>query len=106
MWLFSKSGFFSAVQHFENPNLIHVRARFDGDLERLCIDHDVKPCIVVTPGNDYRYRMDFERATWTRIVSQEANAINYTNFKNAVHDGSQRDEAYMDVWWAMRRHQD
>lgn len=50
--------------------------------------------------------MDFERTTWMRIVSQEANAINYTNFKNAVHDGSQRDAAYMDVWWAMRQHQD
>lgn len=106
MWLFCKSGFFSAVQHFNNPDLIHVRARFNGDLECLCEVHGIKPCVTETPGNDYRYRMNFNRKDWARIVSQEAAEINYTNFKNAVHDRTERDDAYMAVWWDMRQHQD
>ncbi len=106
MWLFCRSGFFSAVRHFADPDTIHVRARFDGDLERLCGAHGVEPKVSVTPGNDYRYRMDFDRATWARIVAEEAEAIDYENFKAAVHDGTVRDAAYMGAWGAMRRGQE
>ncbi len=102
MWLFCKSGFFSAVEHFERPGVVHVRARFKGDLERLCKAHGVPSKVSVTPGNDYRFRMDFERGAWARIVSEEAEAIDYTNFKSAVHDGTARDEAYLSAWYAMR----
>lgn len=106
MWLFCKSGFFSGVRHFENPDLIHVRARFAGDLERLCGAHGVEPAVTVTPGNDYRFRMDFPREVWARIVAAEAAAIDYTNFKAAVHDGTERDAAYLGTWSAMRRGQE
>ena len=105
MWIFTKCGFFSAVQHFEDEGIIHVRARFKGDLERLCATYGVTVDIKETPGNDYRYRMDFARDIWADIVMQEATAIDYDNFKNAVHDGTARDRAYMDVWWAMRQRQ-
>ena len=36
MWVFTKTGFFSAVQNNQDSSLIHVRARFKGDLEKLC----------------------------------------------------------------------
>ncbi len=104
MWLFCKSGFFSAVRHAENPKLIHVRARFEGDLERLCEVNGLKEITVEhTPGNDYPYRADFLKPVWAAIVCREANEIDYTNFKNAVHDGTSRDQAYMAVWAALRR---
>lgn len=106
MWLFCQSGFFSAVRHFEHADVIHVRARFEGDLERLCEAHGVPPAVQVTPGNDYRYRMDFKRETWAKIVAAEALEIDYTNFKAAVHDGSARDTAYMAAWSAMRHGQE
>ena len=101
MWLYCKSGFFSGVRHAEKPNTIHVRARFKGDLERLCRAHGLRPKVAVTPKNDYRWRMDFPIAEWARIVMEEAESIDYENFKNAVHDGTERDEAYMNVWMAM-----
>ena len=41
MWLFTKHGFFSAVQNWDDANLIHVRARFQGDLEKLCEEYGV-----------------------------------------------------------------
>lgn len=102
MWLFCNAGFFSAVEHFEDSSLIHVRARFQGDLEKLCASHGVKPQIAETPNNDYRWRMDFKREDWARVVKEEAENIDYNNFKNAVHDGTPRDDAYIDVWTAMR----
>ncbi len=106
MWLFCKHGFFSAVQNFNDSNLIHVRARFKGDLERLCKTYDVEPKVVGIPNTDYPFRMDFERAKWAEIVRSEAESIDYENFKNAVHDGTLRDSAYMGVWNVMRRFQD
>ena len=105
MWLFSEHCFFSAVQNYKNAGLIHVRARFKGDLERLCRAYNVTPKIDHTPGNDYPFRMDFERATWVKIVANEAAAINYTSFKDHVHDGTARDRAYLDVWSVLRRAQ-
>ncbi len=102
MWLFCKSGFFSAVEHNSKPGVIHVRARFKGDLERLCERHGLKPLVETTPYNDYAYRMDFQRDVWAKIVSDEALDIDYPNFKNAVHDGTQRDFAYMGCWSSLR----
>jgi hypothetical protein len=102
MWIFLKSGFFSAVRHFEDNDVIHVRARFAGDLERLCEKHDVLPDVVSTPGADYLYRMDFTRADWEKILRNEAKDIDYCNFKNEVHDHTSRDAAYMRCWSALR----
>lgn len=106
MWLYCRSGFFSAVEHFDRPDTIHVRARFRGDLERLCSVHGVKAAVTETPDGDYRYRMDFSRGDWARIASAEASAIDYHNFKDAVHDGTERDAAYLGAWAAMRRGQE
>lgn len=106
MWMFVRSGFFSAVRHNAKPDTIHVRARFAGDLERLCQAHGVKPRVQSTPTGDYRWRMDFPRAEWARIAAEEAAAIDYDNFKDAVHDGTVRDDAYMEVWSDLRGVQD
>ena len=107
MWLFTKSGFFSAVQHKDNPELIHVRSRFKGDLERLWKRYlDGDPKVEFTPYNDYPFRMDIPRSDWANIVQQEAENIDYDNFKNAVHDGTDRDRAYMGVWHELRLNQE
>ena len=98
MWLFTKHGFFSAVQNKNDANLIHVRARFKGDLEKLCKTYGVTPR--VDP-----YRMDFNRISWMEIVKCEAVTIDYTDFENAVHDGTKRDAAYKDVWATLKRYQ-
>lgn len=106
MWLFCKQGFFSAVQHKDDEGLIHVRARFSGDLERLCRTYRVKTRIEYTPDGDYHYRADFSRVAWRRIVAAEAGGIDYTNFKNEVHDGTARDDAYFEVWNVLREAQE
>lgn len=106
MWLFCKSGFFSAVRHWDDPDTIHLRARFRGDLERLCAAHGLDArAISETPEGDYRFRMDLPRADWARVAEEEAQAIDYANFKAAVHDGTARDDAYLAAWAALRHAQ-
>ena len=94
------------MRHNAKPDTIHVRARFAGDLERLCRAHGVKPCVQSTPTGDYRWRMDFPLAEWARIAAEEAASIDYDNFKDAAHDGTVRDDAYMEVWSDLRGAQD
>ena len=113
MWIFTKCGFFSAVRHNTDKTLIHVRARFKGDLERLvkfAYGHKelktflspTRPRIVASPNADYAFRTDFPADDWGAILAALAVDIDYTNFKNAVHDGTERDSAYMRVWSDMR----
>lgn len=101
MWLFCKHGFFSAVRHNAKPDTILLRARIGGDLERLAAAHKVALDIAVTPDADYAYRTELPLKTWAKIVRREAEDIDYGNFKNAVHDGTARDAAYLDVWAVM-----
>ena len=105
MWLFCKSGFFSAVKHNQKKGTVHVRARFKGDLERLFTAHAVRAKVVETPNGDYRFRADVPGSVWRRVVAKEAASIDYTNFKGAVHDGTERDDAYFEVWCAMKTSQ-
>lgn len=109
MWLFTKKGFYSAVAHETEPDTIHLRARFRFDLEQLLhgMTHGE---IVETPDSDYRFRTDISVDDWKDILVREASDIDYTNFKEAVHEGadgcggageSVRDKAYMEVWGAL-----
>lgn len=106
MWLYSKHGFFSAAQHFDDHNLIHVRTQFKGDLERLCQAYGIEPNVEHTPDGDYSFRMNFPREVWGEIVKNEALAIDYPKVKPALHDGTKRDDAYLEVFYVMMDHRD
>ena len=109
MWIFCKLGFFSAVQHRNKPDVLLVRARIKGDLERLigAMTKEERellcgnPKVEITPNADYRYRTEIPKVVFAELVRETAEEIDYDNFKNAAHDGTVRDEAYMDVWRAM-----
>ena len=73
----------------------------------LCAAHGLDPATIAeTPEGDYRFRMDLPRADWARVAEEEAQAIDYANFKAAVHDGTARDDAYLAAWAALRAGQD
>ncbi|MBQ9370919.1 MAG: hypothetical protein IJU03_01895 [Thermoguttaceae bacterium] len=101
MWLYSKHGFFSAAQHIDKADVIHVRSQFKGDLERLCKAYGIEPKVTHTPDGDYSYRMNFPRDVWAEIVKSEAMAIDYPKVKPALHDGTKRDRAYLKVFFTM-----
>lgn len=111
MWIFCEQGFFSAVEHRERSENVLIRARFEGDLERLietsfCTPQqkdDMLKNIQFTPYADYAFRVEMPKCVFAEMTKQIADNINYDNFKNHVHEGhnSKRDRAYMDCWAAL-----
>jgi hypothetical protein len=95
MWIYLNNSFLSIVQNFEDPALLHVRARKEGDIEEVFPDAEV----TVTPGGDYRYRTDLPREAVAQVIAENVNRIHYTNFKNSVDD-AKRHNVYMDLWSA------
>lgn len=98
MWLFLKSGFYSVVTVPGKPELLRVRARRAGDIERLFPQADVKR----TPGRDYLYRAELPRAQVAAAIAENITAISAPNFKDSVTDPLLH-AAYSDVWARMAR---
>jgi len=96
MWIFTSKSFLSVVEHSEEPGLLHVRARFPGDIEEVFPQADV----IETPHNDYRYRTSLPREKVAEAMARLTRAIDYDNFKNSVHNPGRKD-AYIKVWEAM-----
>jgi hypothetical protein len=109
MWLFTTSGFYSAVQADDDPDTLIVRTRFRKDAEYLQRwvqeELDEPSEFIVNPKADYLYRVKLSRRAWTQFVYSEAEAIDYGNFKAAALDAMRadapRDRAYHSVWAAM-----
>lgn len=105
MWIFCKSGFLSAVADKKNPDIILLRARFRDDLQRFLRDNGQEkmiPYVSETPYYDYAFRVFMRKDDFVAALKNETENINYSNFKNAVHDGTVRDRAYMRVWREMQ----
>lgn len=107
MWIFAKTGFVSIVEHNQLPQLLLVRARVRMDLVnfvRHCPDSKraIKR-IKKKPDHDYAYRVSLDRRFVVTAISELVASINYTNFKEEVHEGSIRDDVYMGVWSETRR---
>ncbi len=106
MWIFTETGFVSAVRHFSEKDKMVVRARDEKSLESFV--NYVGLEIISTPSNDYPYRVlvaDSLFATW---LSKQTMAVDYTNFKDRVHETRGHDfaGALMSVWSAMHQVED
>lgn len=123
MWIFTPIGFYSVVEHREDPGSVLVRARVREDLERL--QEAIRalaegrlaegrlaagrlggpPCpeLLETPEADYRYRITIPRPLWAELAHALAGAIDYPNFKDEVarRQGPRRAEHYGRVWEIM-----
>ena len=101
MWVFTSTGFVSAVRKADRPDVITVRSRDRKSLEPLATKAKVE--IKVSPYGDYPYRAFVEPEVFTEWVAQQANQIDYDNFKNKV--AKTRGYAFVDalhnVWVAM-----
>lgn len=82
MWIFTSSGFVSAVQDWNDNNLVLVRARDHSSLEPLAVAASVE--IATTPDADYPYRVSVTKDAFATWVSVQAAAIDYPNFKSEV----------------------
>ena len=101
MWVFTETGFVSAVRKHDRPNVITVRSRDRKSLEPLAEKANVE--IKVSPYGDYPYRAFVEAAVFTEWVAEQANEIDYDNFKNRVAKTRGYDfvDALHNVWVAM-----
>lgn len=96
MWIFTRRGFISAVQHREEPDTLVVRARAKGHLTAL-FGSSAKPETV--KGSDYPWRVYVSKDELVRIVAREVLGIDYANFKSSVKNDLYHD-TLMDIWTA------
>jgi hypothetical protein len=104
MWLFTTVGFFSVTRSKDEPEMMQVRARERHDLESLIAVAGIDATILETPEADYRWRIIVRPKTATQVIALLVDRIDYSNFKNAVHDSpGQENKAipYMRVWSVM-----
>lgn len=106
MWLLTTDGFYSAVEHREDPTVLLVRSRARKDLETMldvAYAQEKKPKIVRMKDADYEFRVEISRAKWFFYVGNAAQNIDYDNFKDAVAlVDKERSQIYMGVWIALR----
>jgi hypothetical protein len=103
MWIFSNTGFVSAVS---NGRDLIVRSRDRESLEPLAESANSE--IIATPANDYPYRTIVSHEVFSRWVSHMASNITYKNFKSEVAATRGHDFAHplMKVWSAMHKVED
>ena len=101
MWVFSGTGFVSAVRKADRPDVITVRSRDRKSLEPLAQVAGVE--IWISPYGDYPYRAFVEPKVFAEWVEAQAMNIDYDNFKNHVAKtrGYDYTHALHDVWVAM-----
>lgn len=96
MWICLNNAFFSIVEPKAGSDELLVRARRQGDIERVFPNHQVER----TVGRDYLFRAFIKRETVAAIIAEQVMGINYNNFKNSVRDGKLH-SAYGRFWHVM-----
>ena len=106
MWIFTQTGFISAVRHYSQPQMIVVRARDRESLEVLASATGV--AVEQTPINDYPYRVHVTQEDFSGWLQHCINTLDYTNFKDRVHDirGDNFASTLMSVWETMHNVED
>ena len=108
MWLFTRDGFFSAIQdNYCKTSEVIVRTRVKRDLLRLLIKIGRSDDNIITlPNADYRYRIKLAKQEWAKYLSSEAMNLDYSNVKDAITDGlCERSEAYYACWTSLYQFQ-
>ncbi|MFA7099495.1 MAG: hypothetical protein WC143_05355 [Eubacteriales bacterium] len=101
MWIFTKDGFFSVVHKpGQADDMIAVRARSRADLVRVnkkLVKKRIK--IISNKGTDYEFRIEIDKATWAKYLSDETMGLDYENFKDEVTlIDERRAKIYHNVW--------
>ncbi len=100
MWIFLNNAFLSIVADKNRGDKLLVRARVKGDIDRVFPTAEV----IEGAGTDYLYRAWIDREAVAKVLYQQAQQIDYGNFKSSVQEDDRHD-AYMAVWYAMNRYQ-
>jgi len=91
--------FLSIVRKDCPPGYLLVRARREGDIQRVFGNHVT---IVRSTNSDYLYRAVVSSAAVVEALENVVEDIDYGNFKDSVKD-AELHSAYLNVWEAMSR---
>jgi UDP-3-O-acyl-N-acetylglucosamine deacetylase len=79
MWVFTTSGFVSAVY---KDGALQVRARDRKSLEVL--SKETAATVIATPLADYPYRIAITNEQFSKWLTQQVIAVDYKNFKSEI----------------------
>lgn len=82
MWIFTKTGFLSIKEHWDDSDCLLVRGRIKGDIEH----YFPKATVEHTPDNDYLYRAKIPKIEFATVMVNEIMKIDYTSFKSEIED--------------------
>jgi hypothetical protein len=101
MWIFTDTGFISAVRKPEYPGVVTVRSRDRESLELLAAKAQVE--IKRSPHGDYPYRVFVGDGPFIEWFLDRGSELSYSNFKNRVVQtrGKKFASALNQVWAAM-----
>ena len=105
MWVFSRAGFFSAVEKGNRRGQeVCVRSRVLEDFDRMRkLYYPEMGAVERTQNTDYPYRIYLSHDAWARVCEKMAKDIDYANFKSMVaqEQGYDRAHLYGGVWEVM-----
>lgn len=106
MWVFTETGFVSAVRKADNPSVLTVRSRDKKSLEPLAAQTGSQ--IAQSPDADYPYRVFVEQEAFAQWAFEQSMAVDYNNFKDKVAKsrGYEFASALGNVWVAMLKVED
>jgi hypothetical protein len=97
MWIFTRDGFLSIVEHNLNSNILIVRSRFKNHIEKIFGDVEVQE----DAGTDYEYRAEIPKEKVAKVMSDLVKDIDYPNFKNELGNLKKIDSTYVRRCWAV-----
>lgn len=96
MWIMLNNAFLSIVSKDCGPGELLVRARREGDIERVFPD----AAVTRYTKSDYLFRAVISRRDVDAALTSSLDDIDYPNFKGSVVEHDLHD-AYLKVWHAM-----
>ena len=103
MWLFSETGFVSAVVDLQDKNKMIVRGRDKKSLEPLAKLAGVK--ILDTPQRDYPHRVFVSKKKFAEWVMDNIETMQYNNYKSRMYQtrGADFTHSLSEVWSVMHQ---
>ena len=77
MWIIMNDAFLSVVQNIYDEDELLVRARVEGDIERVFPDAEV----FADEGSDYKYRSYLNKREVAKVIEWSVLDIDYGNYK-------------------------
>ena len=101
MWIFTKHGFISIVQHNSMPGHFQVKSRVAAPLDYFWPNHQIE----VIEWADYRFRITIPKEEVVPILVRGLQGVSYTSFKNECEVDEDYHYALARTWSIMYNYQ-